>query len=80
MCRGVYYVLEFKLKDGNYKKYPKINMKDLISEIKNLFNTEYNIDSSLISISNQVVFNYINPSLKRPVNKMISNYCIIKKL
>lgn len=79
MCKGIKYNLQFKLKDGNLKEYVNIGMTDMLKEIKSLFNTEYNIDSNLISVSNQVIFNMINPHKLRPVNKLILNYCKVEK-
>lgn len=79
MARGMKYNLQFKLKDGSFKEVNELNMANLMKTIKDLFNSEYNIDSSLISISNQVIFNLMHTHSKRTVNKFIGTYCKVSK-
>jgi hypothetical protein len=79
MCKGMLYNLEFKLKDGSTKDLTQLNMSNLMLTIKALFASEYNIDGSLISISNQVIFNLMNTNKNRKANKLISNYCKVTK-
>jgi hypothetical protein len=79
MCRGMRYNLEFKLKDGSIKEVNELSMSNLMNTINSLFVTEYGLDDSLIRLSNQVIFNLMNPHKNRKVNKMISNYCKVTK-
>lgn len=79
MCRGVKYNLEFKLKDGSIKEVNELSMSNLMNTIKALFVSEYNLDDSLFTLSNQVIFNLMNPHKNRRVNKFMSTYCKVSK-
>jgi ABC-type antimicrobial peptide transport system ATPase subunit len=79
MCRGMKYNLEFKLKDGSIKVIDELSMSNLMNTIKALFVSEYGLDDSLIRLSNQVIFNLMNPHKNRKVSKMISTYCKVTK-
>lgn len=73
--KGVKYILEFKLPNKTKIVKTDLEMKDLINNMKKLFNEYYEIDN--LKISNQSIYNLIH----RPefTSKLIKSFCVVKK-
>ncbi len=74
--RGVYYKLKIKKPDNQFDTFDKLNMKQIIENIKESLNNIYCIDG--IKVNNQIIYNLMN----RPntCNPLLKNFCYIEKL
>jgi hypothetical protein len=80
MPKGYTYNLNFTCKDKSIKSYTDLNMKDLIKKIKECYNDEFGLTENDINLNNQIIYNILHPIVngkKRPVSKLLQNYCNI---